>query len=57
LVSFGGLHVARDGPRPTQMGRAAKPEEMVGMVLFLASPLASFATGGVYPVDSRQTAP
>jgi NAD(P)-dependent dehydrogenase (short-subunit alcohol dehydrogenase family) len=38
------------------MGRAAKPEEMVGMVLFLASPLASFATGGVYPVDSGQTA-
>lgn len=41
---------------PTQMGRAAQPEEIVGMVLFLASPLASFATGGVYPVDSGQTA-
>lgn len=41
---------------PTQMGRAAKPEEMAGMVLFLCSPLASFATGGVYPVDSGQTA-
>jgi NAD(P)-dependent dehydrogenase (short-subunit alcohol dehydrogenase family) len=41
---------------PTQMARAAKPEEMVGMVLFLASPLASFATGGVYTVDSGQTA-
>lgn len=41
---------------PTQMGRAAKPEEMAGMVLFLASEMASFATGGVYPVDSGQTA-
>lgn len=40
----------------SQMGRAAKPEEMVGMVLYLASPLASFATGGVYAVDAGQTA-
>ena len=40
----------------SQMARPAKPEEMVGMVLFLASPLASFATGGVYTVDAGQTA-
>ena len=39
-----------------QMGRAAQPEEIAGMVLFLASPLASFATGGVYVVDAGQTA-
>jgi NAD(P)-dependent dehydrogenase (short-subunit alcohol dehydrogenase family) len=41
---------------PSQMGRPAQPEEMVGMVLFLASPLASFATGGVFRVDAGQTA-
>lgn len=39
-----------------QFGRPAQPEEIVGMVMFLASPLASFATGGVYLVDAGQTA-
>jgi hypothetical protein len=29
---------------------------MAGMVLFLTSDLASFATGGVYVVDGGQTA-
>ncbi len=38
------------------MGRPAQPEEVSGMVLYLASPLASFATGGVYCVDGGQTA-
>jgi len=38
------------------MGRAAKPEEMSGMVLFLCSPLASFATGQTFIVDAGQTA-
>jgi NAD(P)-dependent dehydrogenase (short-subunit alcohol dehydrogenase family) len=40
----------------SQLGRPAQPEEMAGMVLYLSSPLASFATGGVYVVDGGQTA-
>ncbi len=38
------------------MGRPAQPDEIVGMVLYLASPLASYNTGGVYVVDGGQTA-
>jgi NAD(P)-dependent dehydrogenase (short-subunit alcohol dehydrogenase family) len=40
----------------SQLGRPAQPEEIAGMVLYLASPLASFATGGVYVVDGGRTA-
>jgi NAD(P)-dependent dehydrogenase (short-subunit alcohol dehydrogenase family) len=40
----------------SQLGRPAEPEEITGMVLYLASDLASFATGGVYVVDGGQTA-
>jgi hypothetical protein len=39
-----------------QMHRAAAPEEISGMVLFLASDLSGFATGGVFTVDGGQTA-
>jgi NAD(P)-dependent dehydrogenase (short-subunit alcohol dehydrogenase family) len=39
-----------------QLGRAAEPEEIVGMVLYLASSAASFTTGGVFVVDGGQTA-
>jgi NAD(P)-dependent dehydrogenase (short-subunit alcohol dehydrogenase family) len=38
------------------MGRPARPEEIAGMVLFLCSASASFATGGVYMVDGGQSA-
>lgn len=37
-------------------GRIAAPEEIVGLVLLLASPMASFMTGGVYAIDGGQTA-
>lgn len=36
--------------------RIATPEEIVGLVLLLASPMASFMTGAVYSVDAGQTA-
>ena len=40
----------------SQLGRPAQPEEFAGMVLYLASPMSSFATGGVHLVDGGQTA-
>ena len=40
----------------TPIHRPAKPEEMVGMVLFLSSDEATFCAGQVYLVDGGQTA-
>lgn len=33
------------------LGRIARPDEIAAFVLWLASPAASFATGGYYPID------
>jgi NAD(P)-dependent dehydrogenase (short-subunit alcohol dehydrogenase family) len=38
------------------IGRYAKPEEISGIVLFLCSELASFATGQTFIIDGAQTA-
>jgi NAD(P)-dependent dehydrogenase (short-subunit alcohol dehydrogenase family) len=38
------------------VGRYAKPEEISGIVLFLCSELASFATGQTFIIDGAQTA-
>lgn len=40
----------------SQLGRPAQPDEIAGMVLYLASDLASFTTGSVHLVDGGQTA-
>ena len=38
------------------VGRAAQPEEITGIVLYLCSDLASFATGQTFVIDGAQTA-
>jgi NAD(P)-dependent dehydrogenase (short-subunit alcohol dehydrogenase family) len=35
----------------TPLGRVGKPEELVGPVVFLASPMASYVNGAILPVD------
>lgn len=35
----------------TPLGRPAEPEEIAALIVFLASPLASFMTGAVVPID------
>jgi NAD(P)-dependent dehydrogenase (short-subunit alcohol dehydrogenase family) len=46
----------RDWGRLHALGRVARPEEVAEMILFLASPRASFCTGGAYLVDGGMLA-
>ncbi len=43
--------VLRDMARDVPLGRMAEPEEVARVVVFLASPAASFVNGAVVPVD------
>ncbi len=54
-IGVGALEVAEIEAR-TPMGRRAEPQEMVGPVLFLLSPAASFVTGSCVTADGGWTA-
>jgi NAD(P)-dependent dehydrogenase (short-subunit alcohol dehydrogenase family) len=42
--------------KTTILGRAAQPEEIVGLIAYLASPQASYVTGAVFAIDGGRTA-
>lgn len=43
-------------PTDSPIRRAAEPEDIAGLALFLASDLASVITGAAYPIDGARTA-
>jgi NAD(P)-dependent dehydrogenase (short-subunit alcohol dehydrogenase family) len=49
--ALGGGMTEEDWARTVPMGRIGEPDEVKGLALLLASPAASFMTGGVYVVD------
>ena len=43
-----------DAERVIPLARVGKPAEVAGLIAWLTSPDASYATGGYYPVDGGQ---
>jgi NAD(P)-dependent dehydrogenase (short-subunit alcohol dehydrogenase family) len=62
LTNIGGGRLHREPDRAakfaalTPMGRLARPDEIKGLALLLASPAGSFITGTVIPIDGGATA-
>lgn len=59
-IAGGRLHrqpeIVREFERLVPLGRIAKPEEIKGLALLLASPASSFITGTVIPIDGGTVA-
>ena len=48
-------HLLAEAERLIPLGRIGQPAEIAGMVAWLTSPDASYATGGYFMVDGGQT--
>jgi NAD(P)-dependent dehydrogenase (short-subunit alcohol dehydrogenase family) len=51
LSQVRGLNITQAINNDIPLGRHAYPDEVAGVALFLASPMSSYVTGHVYPVD------